>query len=93
MAQEPAQSKQKSIKLEYGKDVCIAMLNVTTLATLGQRQAIEKWMRENRIDFLGMQETKLENYSMENRKGFILYFSRITRPDPSVHISYRHSYL
>ena len=53
----------------------IATSNVTTLAQLAQRQLIERWMQEYKIDILCLQETKIKNNGHEKRQKTTWYFS------------------
>ena len=45
------------------------------MAQLAQRQLIEKWMQEYKIDILCVQETKIKNNGHEKRQKTTWYFS------------------
>ena len=49
-------------------DIKVATWNITTLAKLGQRQEIERYKKNNKIDIIGLQETKTRHNSQECRK-------------------------
>ena len=53
----------------------LSTLNVTTLRQLAQRQDIERYMVENNIDMMGLQETKVKHNSKENRQKYLWIFS------------------
>ena len=54
---------------------------MTTLAKLGQRQSVEKWMRQNNMDVLGLQATKVRHDGQENRQGYTWHFSGQSMPN------------
>ena len=49
-------------------------LNVTTLASLGQRQYLDQVLRQKKLDVLGLQETKTRHNGQEKRKTYTIYF-------------------
>ena len=61
------------LNIKHSK-LTIATLNVTTLAQLAQRQLIEKWMQEYKIDILCIQETKIKNNGHEKRQKNYMVF-------------------
>eukprot|EP00973_Karenia_brevis_P013687 1856474-Karenia_brevis.AAC.1 len=64
---KPAHQEQTKLR--------IGTLNITTLAALGQRQALDKWMRFSSTDILGLQETKQQHNSKEQRRNYTIYYS------------------
>ena len=48
----------------------MATINVTRLI-LGQRQMIEKWMQQNKVDIAAIQETKIQTNSKKKGKNII----------------------
>ena len=71
-AQEP---RARGQKLGYGQDLWIATLNMRGSKTLGKREEIERWMKENKIAILSVQETHVGVNAKETRDTHTWYFS------------------
>jgi hypothetical protein len=66
-----AQEPLKRIKIELGKEIHIATLNIRGSNKLGKREEVEDWMKANNISILALQETKSPHSKRETRKDYI----------------------
>ena len=62
-----------------GKKFRIATLNARSIKKLGMREEIEKWMKENEIMVLALQETSIGTNQKEARKAYTWYMSGETK--------------
>ena len=70
-----AQEPHKRIKIELGKEIHIATLNIRGTNKLGKREETEDWMKKQDISILALQETKSGHSKRETRKDYTWYFS------------------
>ena len=70
-----AQEPLKKIKIELGKEIHIATLNIRGTNKMGKREEVEDWMKSNNISILALQETKSPHNKRETRKDYVWYFS------------------
>ena len=70
-----AQEPHKRSKIELGKEIHIATLNIRCTNKLGKREEVEDWMKSKNIGILALQETKSPHSKRETRKDYIWYFS------------------
>ena len=69
------QERTFQTKLPHGLKYKVATLNTRTAVEPGQREAIELWMKQRRIDILLLQETKVRTDTRVHRGDFVWYFS------------------
>ena len=65
---QQAKAKKPQLKIRMGKKFRIATLNARSIKKLGMREEIEKWMKENEIMVLALQETSIGINQKEARK-------------------------
>ena len=64
-------NKKTTLKKRHGKK----QWKEKNSAVNGQRQTIDKWMKDNNIDILLMQETKVNHNSKDTREYAVFYYS------------------
>jgi exonuclease III len=70
-----AQEPHKKIKIELGKEIHIATLNIRGANKLGKREEVEDWTTADNISILALQETKSPHSKRGTTKDYIWYFS------------------
>ena len=74
-----AKAKKPQIKIVLGRKFKMATLNTRSLKKPGMREEIEKWMKDNGIMVLALQETRIEQNQKEARGAYTWYMSGETK--------------
>ena len=72
---QKAKAKKPQLKIRLGKKFKMATLNARSLKKPGMREEIEKWMKENEIMVLALQDTRIEQNQKEARGAYTWYMS------------------
>ena len=68
-------TRDSAPKWEYAKEIKIATLNVRGMKEISKREQVVIYMKNNSIDLLCMQETKIPSSSIEQRGNYVFVFS------------------
>ncbi len=75
LARERAKTKNPQLKIRLGKKFKMATLSTRSLKKPGMREEIEKWMKENEIMVLAIQDTRIKQNQKEARGAYTWYMS------------------
>ena len=72
-------AKKPQLKIRLGKKFKMTTSNTRGLKKPGMREEIEKWIKENEIMVLALQETRIEQNQKEARGAYTWYMSGETK--------------